>query len=138
MRKLIFTAALCAFLSTPALAADFKPYLGLDLQRMSLSYNNSYGIGGGNSLNGETLLQDNLDGVNIHVGSRISEFFGLELGYFQTQTGGKSIVAGTTVGPGLVAAANFKTDVKVRGFTLDGMGYLPLGDNKMFELCQNI
>lgn len=58
----------------------------------------------------------------------------MELGYFRTKEEGKNIAAGSTVGPGTVAAANFTTDVKLYGFTLDALGYLPIGAEDRFEL----
>lgn len=136
MKKLLTTAACLAALSFPAHAQEFnfKPYIGFDLQRTAYSYNDNYDIGGGLALDGDAILEDNLDGFNIHVGNRFSKHFGLELGYFRTKEEGKNIANGATVGPGTVATADFSTDVKVHGLTLDGLGYLPLGEQERFEL----
>lgn len=129
MKKLLLTTALVA-LSAPAYADSvvFKPYVGFDLQRSVYSYNDNYDIGGGLALDGETVLEDALNGFNIHIGNRFHENFGLEFGYFRTKEESKNIAAGTIVGPGTVAGADFETDVKVSGFTLDALGYVPLGN----------
>ena len=140
MKKVLCVVALMAVLSFPAHAEKMKlnPYLGFDLQRSIYDYNSNYDIGGGVVLNGNTLLEDSLDGFNIHVGNRFHENFGVEFGYFRTKEEGKNIVAGTTIGPGVVAAANFSTDVKIQGVTLDGLGYFPLGVEKRFELIGTV
>ena len=141
MKKLLCTAACMAAFTFPAhifpakaQEINFKPYVGFDLQRSIYDYNDNYDIGGGLALNGNTILEDSLNGLNIHVGNRFHKNFGAELGYFRTKEEGKNIVNGATVGPATVATADFSTDVKVQGFTLDGLGYLPLGEDEKFEL----
>ena len=136
MKKLLCTAACLAAFSFPAQAQEMnlKPYIGFDLQRSVYDYNDNYGIGGGLALDGDAILEDSFDGFNIHVGNRFHKNFGAELGYFRTKEESKSIAAGATVGPGTVATAAFSTDVKVQGVTLDGLGYLPLGEKEQFEL----
>lgn len=136
MKKLLCTAAALAAISLPAQAQEItmKPYVGIDLMRTSLSYNESYNAGGGIVLNGESLLDDSLNGFNIHVGNRFHKNFGVELGYFRTSEGKKNIAAGATVGPGVVAAVPFTSKVKLSGFTLDALGYLPVDDQNRFEL----
>ncbi len=136
MKKLLCTAACLAAFTFPAQAQEvnFNPYVGFDLQRSTYDYNNSYDIGGGLALNGNTILEDSFNGLNIHVGNRFHKNFGAELGYFRTKEESKSIAAGATVGPGTVATGAFSTDVKVQGFTLDGLGYLPLDEKEQFEL----
>lgn len=136
MKKLLHTAVALAAFTLPAQAQEinFKPYVGFDLQRTNINYNDNYDIGGGLALDGNSILEDSLDGFNIHVGNRFHKNFGMELGYFRTKEEGKNIAAGSTVGPGTVAAANFTTDVKLYGFTLDALGYLPIGAEDRFEL----
>lgn len=132
MYKLIATTACLAVLSDPALAGNMTlaPYIGFDLQRTTYDYNDSYDIGGGLALDGDAILEDSLDGFNIHVGNRFHENFGVELGYFRTREEGKAIASGATVGPGTVATADFTTDVKVQGFTLDALGLMPLPETE--------
>ena len=115
------------------MAQEFKPYIGFDLQRMNMDYNKSYNVSG-NSVNVNTILNDSLDGANVHVGGRYGKYFGMELGYFRTQEETKNVATGTAVGPGVIATANFSTKVRVQGITLDGMGYLPLTESGQFEL----
>jgi len=136
MKNLLCTAAMLAAITLPAQAQEinFKPYVGFDLQRTNIDYNDNYDIGGGLALNGNTILEDSLNGFNVHVGNRFHKNFGAELGYFRTKEESKSIAAGSTVGPGTVAGADFTTDVKIQGITLDALGYLPLGAEKRFEL----
>lgn len=133
LKKLLLTSAI-VMLSLPAHAQELKPYIGLDLMRLNVDYNDNIGVAPGVALNGNTLLEDSLNGLNIHVGSRFHKNFAVELGYFRTQEEEKNIAAGTTIGPGVVAAANFQTSVQLQGLTLDGLGYLPLGQNGMFDL----
>ncbi len=136
MKNLLCTAAILAAITTPARAQEvtFKPYVGFDLQRTNVNYNDNYDIGGGLAVDGNTILEDSLNGFNVHVGNRFHKNFGAELGYFRTKEEGKSIAAGSTVGPGTVAAADFTTDVKIQGVTLDALGYLPLDAKGQFEL----
>ncbi len=133
-----FMAALAAlaFVSEVEAAelANLKPYVGIDLMRSVYDYNKNYDIGGGLALDGDAILDDSLDGLSIHAGIRPHRNFGLELGYFRTREEGKNIAGGSLVGPGMVAPADFSTDVKVQGLTLDGLGYLPLGEQERFEL----
>lgn len=112
----------------------FKPYVGIDLQHQAVDYNSDIDLGGGMLLDGNSVLEDGLNGINIHVGNRFNKYFGGELGYFRTQNESKSIAAGDSVGNGLVAATDFKTDVQLQGITLDALGYLPLGASERFEL----
>ena len=91
-------------------------------------------FGGGLALDGNTILEDSLDGLNIHVGNRFYKNLGVEFGYFRTKEESKSIANGTTVGSGIVTAVDFSTDVKVQGIMLDGLGYLPLDKEGKFEL----
>ncbi|MCB9991228.1 MAG: porin family protein [Rhodospirillales bacterium] len=137
MRKLLCTVAALAAFNFPAQAEEslpFKPYVGVDLMRVNADYNNNYDAGGGVTLDGNALLEDSLNGFGIHVGNRFHKNFGAELGYFRTREEGKDIAAGETVGPGVVAAVPFSTDVKIHGFTLDGLGYLPLDEDSTVEL----
>lgn len=140
MKKLLCTAAVLAAITIPAQAqeATFKPYIGIDLMRMAVNYNDNYNAGGGVILDGNALLEDSLDGLSIHVGNRFHKNFGVELGYFRTREEDKDIAAGATVGPGVVAAAPFTTSVKVQGFTLDGLGYLPVTESGQFELIGTV
>lgn len=139
MKTFLKTAACVAVLTMAgtAQAADIKslnPYVGFDLQRSVYNYNDNYDIGGGLALDGDAILEDALDGVNVHFGIRPHKNFGAELSYFRTREEGKNIASGSTVGPGTVATADFSTDVQVQGITLDGLGYLPLGAEERFEL----
>lgn len=113
--------------------ASLKPYVGFDLLRSVYDYGEE-DLGGGVVLDGGALLDDTLDGLNIHAGIRPHRNFGVELGYFRTRKADKDISAGSTIGPGLVAATDFSTDTRVQGVTLDALGYLPLGEAGRFEL----
>ncbi len=140
MNTLIKTSlGLAALLMTmPAQAQEFKPafapYVGLDLVHYNASYNDNYDAGGGIFLDGDALLEDGLNGLNIHVGNRFSKHFGAELGYFRTRDEDRDIAAGAAVGPGVVAAVPFQTKTQLQGITLDALGYLPVGPEDRFEL----
>jgi opacity protein-like surface antigen len=133
MKKLLLTtAALMAFVPF-AQAQDLKPYVGIDLQRTLYSYNDSDDIGG-TILDDNKILNDVLNGFNLHVGNRFHKNFGAELGVFYNRKATKNISTGDDIGPSTVAAADFSTNVKTYGATLDGIGYLPLGTAQKFEL----
>ena len=137
MKKQLLTAAALVAFVTSAHAEDsvvFKPYVGVDVQRSVYSYNDNYDAGGGAFLDGDLILEDALNGMNIHIGSRVHENVGVELGYFRTKEEGKTIANGSTVGPGTVATADFTTKTKSSGFTLDALGYVPVDEQKRFEL----
>lgn len=129
MKKLLCTAALLAALTSTAQAQEMKPYVGVDLQRTLYNYNDNIDIGGGAFLNGNTVLNDALNGIGIHVGNRFTKNFGAEFGGFYNREASKSIANGTVVGAGpTVAGGDFTTDVKSYGLALDGLAYLPLND----------
>ena len=131
MKKLLCTAAMLAALTTTAQAAEFssKPYVGIDLQRTLYNYNDNEDLGGGAFLNYNTVLNDALNGVNIHIGNRFNKNFGAEFGGFYNRKATKSIANGTVVGAGpTTATGDFSTEVKTYGLTLDGLAYLPLND----------
>lgn len=135
--SLLATCALIAGISAPALAGSndmrIRPYLGFDLQRTNYSYNENYAVPGG-ALNGETILEDTLDGGNIHIGARLGKYLGIEAGYFHNIDKDKDIAAGTLVGPGTIALAAFSTNVETKGFSLDLMGYIPIDQSSKLEL----
>lgn len=133
MKKLLL---LSAFMPSMAFANDFtfQPYVGADFLHSVYSYNDNYDAGSGLFLDGDIILEDSLNGLNVHIGNRFHQNFGAELGYFRTQEESKDIATGTVVGPGTVAAADFTTDVQVSGFTVDALGYLPIGQQYPFEL----
>lgn len=138
IKSAAFVAALAALplFTSPAQAEglkDLNPYVGIDVQRSVYNYSNE-DLGGGIVIDNDTLLEDSLDGLNIHAGVRPYKHFGAELGYFRTREESKNISAGDTVGPGLVAGTDFSTDVQIQGITLDALGYLPLGEEERFEL----
>lgn len=111
MKKLLCAAALLAVTTTPALAQEYRPYVGVDYQLTRVDFD---GAG-----------DENLHGANIHVGTRFDNNFGVELGYFRTQS---KEASGNIVG--------IPVDMKGRmqGVTLDGLGYLPMTDDKKLEL----
>jgi len=137
LKSAAFVAALTATIawSHTTQARDFKPYMGIDLQRFEVDYNNNYSIGGGLALDGSAILEDSLDSFNIHGGNRFHKRFGLELGYFRTKEEGRNIPAGSIIGPGLPpTAVSFSTDVRIQGVTLDALGYFPVGKEERVEL----
>lgn len=106
-------------------AEDIKPYMGLDYQHIHANYG-SEDIGGGAVINDGTVINDELNGANIHAGVRAYKNFGVEAGYFRTAWAGKNIATGTTIGPGLVTAVPLTTNVQAQGVTLDVLGYIPV------------
>lgn len=86
----------------------FKPYVGADYDQVHVDYAH------GN----DDVLEDNLNGGDVHVGARIHKYLGFELGYLDTLKGKDSNVLGTGV--------DSKTNVK--GGTFDALGYYPIYD----------
>jgi len=142
MKKFLYTtAAITAIIfSTTAHAKDMNLksyYLGVDYQRVINNYSSNINAGGGNFLNGNSFIQDSLNGGNIHIGKNFNKNFGIELGYFRTENKSKNIPINTTIGSNgapLVTTVALSTKVKLQGVTLDGMAYLPLGDSNKFNL----
>jgi opacity protein-like surface antigen len=120
-------------IATSANAADLSklnPYIGADFQHTAYEFAST----ASNSLNPDLLLEDALNGFNIHAGVRPHKNIGLEVGFFNNFEENKSIANGAPVGGGLVATTDFSTDVSSFGFTVDAMGYLPIDKQERFEL----
>lgn len=139
MKKTAFalTIALAAITTMPAYADNasynWNPYIGADYQRMQYKYN-SNDTSAGIALDDNDLLQQGLNGGDLHIGVRPTKNLGAELGYFRTMNESKDIAAGASLGPGVVAATSFSTKVRVQGITLDALGYLPLDKNDTVDL----
>lgn len=138
LSKLILSTAIAGVMTSTANAGSLKelnPYIGIDYQRTTLDYNSNYTkFGGGTSVDGNVILEDALNGFNVHAGIRPHKHVGFELGYFYNIEESKSIANGSTVGTGTVATANFTTDVTTQGLTFDALGYLPIDKQERFEL----
>lgn len=105
MKRIIFV--LCLLVSMNAYASDFyfKPYVGADYDYTSINYND----------NADSILSDSLSGGDVHIGARIHKYLGFEASYFDTASSSKNV--------GIL-----NTNVKLEGYTLDAMGYLPVAD----------
>lgn len=138
LKDLLITTAISGLISSTAIAGSLKelqPYVGMDYQRTMLDYNNNYTeLGSGTSVNGNIVLEDALNGFNIHAGVKPHKNVGFEIGYFYNIEESKDIANGSSVGSGTVATADFTTDVKSQGLTFDALGYLPIGQQEKFEL----
>lgn len=136
----------CGMSAFPALAAEDgaagdppwqtffpHPYLGLDYDRVGANYNTvtDHHIVSllGPGLNYDQLISDTFDGLDFHMGARFLKYFGAEAGYLWTGDQEKKNLVGIS---GLDSVAHF------RGFTFDGLGYLPLGDSQRFELIGTV
>lgn len=111
MKKHLAAAALTtALIAGPAMADSpyFNPYAGIDYQFASVDFD-------------APLDDDGFHGANIHIGNRFTRNFGLELGYFRMREESQNLGAATA-------------KAKYHGATLDALGYLPLGEQKSFEL----
>ena len=133
-KKIISLFVLSTGLAAPALAVStpgdgnavpvgffFKPYVGADYQYISASYKDNIG---GTGVSGGDLYADSFNGGDIHIGARVHKYLGFETGYFDTAHSSQSNILGTTV----------KSSAKLDGWTLDAMGYLPIGESQKFEL----
>jgi opacity protein-like surface antigen len=98
----------------------FKPYVGADYQYSSVSYKNI----GNTAYSYGDILADSFNGGDVHIGARVHQNLGFEVGYFDNASESKSNILGT----------NATSSAKFDGWTLDAMGYLPIGESKKFEL----
>lgn len=114
MKKIVIAIGALLLLSAPAFAEySLNPYIGVDLDRNDVTYNDG----------AEAAVDDSLYGLNAHIGIRPSQNWGAEFGFFRTQEGSKDNVVGTAV----------DTKVKRYGVNLDAIGYLPISQDKRFE-----
>jgi len=109
-------------LPTPAVQSGFffNPYVGADYQYSSISYEAIPGT----PYSYSDFFADSFNGGDVHVGARIHRYLGFEVGYFDNASSSKSNILGTSVG----------SSVKFDGWTLDALGYFPLGESDKFEL----
>lgn len=133
MNKTLLAMTAALLLTTSANADDWTtklhPYIGADYELTHLNYNNNYNASGGAIIDGDKVFQNNLNGLNVHVGIKPGTYWGAELGYFDTTNETKHVAAGASVGPGTVAAIPFDGKSKLQGGTLDALGYLPVYKN---------
>lgn len=113
-RFLLTTIAAVTSMSSAYAAEDeffFKPYVGADYQ-YNYYGNEDFGAG----VKSDDIMDTGLHGGNIHAGARVHKYLGAEFGYFQTQEGSKDLAAG------------IESNVKIKGATLDVLGYLPVAE----------
>ncbi len=128
LKTTLYLSAL-ALLSAPAQANTpnffFKPYVGADYQFTSVNYEDDIG---GTGINGDDIANDSLHGVHLHVGARVHKHLGIEAGYIWGDEADKTNVLSTGI----------NTKTSVHGFTLDALGYLPVGDSGKFEFIGTV
>lgn len=123
--KNLKTALLCAaavtMMSAPAKAESnffFKPYVGAEYQHTVVDYATLEGI------DFDDVYEDNFNGGAIYVGARVHDHLGVEVGYSRTTEEDVNNVLGTGV----------NTSLKLQSFTLDLLGYYPMGEAQKVEL----
>ncbi len=120
MKKLFFIpAALIAFLTTNASAAEVKPFAGL-----SINYSEFDGDDADMDL-----VEDRLSSFTVNAGVQINRYFSVEAFYQKSTNEDK-----TNTGYQLIATGNpasVKTKVKFDAFGLDFKGYLPTSVNSL-------
>lgn len=133
LRNCLYTVSLIAMgcVASAAHAAEasrnnynlfFKPYVGADYQYTSVDYQDDPTIG----ITGDSIADDTLHGVNMHVGARVHRYLGFEAGYLLTDNGTKKNVLGTGI----------NTKTRLYGYNIDAMGYFPLSG--WFELIGTV
>ena len=126
MKKLMATAmVVAAATSTPALAMDFNPYVGLDYAYGNANYKSQSGV------SGDDIFGNDFHGVNPYIGAQVHENVSVELGYLETGRKSKSFDAALLGGAGTAT-----TETKLKGFHIDAVGNIPLTDK--FDLLGNI
>ena len=126
-QKHILTAAffLAASTATPALAADFKPYVGVDFSYLNADYENGVDL----------IADDEFTGVNPYIGVQVHKNIGLEVGYLETGRSDKSF-DGTAITVGGTAVGGDSSSTKISGFHLDVVGSHRLTEK--FELLGTV
>lgn len=115
MKTAIFTFILTAIAGTAqADGLFFKPYVGADYQFTHIDYQDD----------NSSILAKSLEGGDAHIGARIHQNLGFEVGYLQTAEATKNNVLGS----------GFDTKLKLSGYTFDALGYLPITSDKKLEL----
>lgn len=105
--------------AAPSTSTDdffFKPYVGADYQYSQYGNKNI-----GTGVKSDNIVDTGLNGGDIHIGARVHQYLGFELGYGQTEEGKKS-AAGYSIG----GVPLGETKVQVKSATLDAMGYYPV------------
>lgn len=131
MKKLLL---LSVFIPSTAFAG-WTPYVGIDAQRTDYDYNSDYDYGGGVTLDGNAILEDSLNGLNIHVGNKFNEYVGVELGIFKNKDESKATETGDDIGS-INSPTDFTTKAETRGITLDALGYYPI--HEKFDLIGTV
>ena len=121
--------ALAVLVPSIASAADysdffFKPYVGADYQYTSVDFKNVPGT----AYNYGSVFADSFSGGDVHIGARVHKYLGFELGYSDTLSESKSSILGTTA----------SSSARIDAWTLDAMGYLPVGESQKFELIGDL
>jgi opacity protein-like surface antigen len=123
MRKFSWLLAITIVCTASAAKADndwyFKPYGGIDYQHVGVDYKNVIP-----SISTSSVLNDSLNGFDIHAGARVNKYLGGEIGYLWTGEAGKNNVLGT----------GLNTTTQVTGWTFDALGYLPVTSDQKLEL----
>jgi len=101
----------------------FQPYVGVGYTRANVDFGTSDGVDWSNH------VPKDYNAFNIFAGSRIHKHLGFELGYTHSDEPSR-----TTTGAG--GSVNIKT--KVKAYTFDALGYLPLPVNEKVELIGSI
>ena len=110
IRSLLAALALALGLATPAIAADdLTPYVGVDYQYVVPSFAKFI----------SSSMPGGAQGGDVHVGLRVNQFVGAELGWSDTTAAKASNVNG------LFSSSS----ITINGPTLDILGYLPLTDS---------
>ncbi len=106
MRKTLLLAGVACLFSLQSKAADFKPYIGLDAGASHIEYTSYQSTGL------ENYFDENFGIASLNIGTRIGDYFGLELS--------------TT---GSTASENSGVDFSYSSVGLDAFGYVPLTTN---------
>lgn len=125
-RIIIALAVLFPSIASAANYSDFffKPYIGADYQYTDVNFTNISGT----PYNYGDVFADSFSGGDVHIGARVHKNLGFELGYSDTLSESKSNILGSTA----------SSSSRIDAWTLDAMGYLPLGASQKFELIGDL
>jgi hypothetical protein len=119
---LTVTCAAAALAAEPSAAQPFLrgSYAGADLVYTHINYG-TINLGAG-PVDAETIFDNDVWHGNVHLGTRLSDLFAIEAGYFWIPAQDKAIFSGNA------------SSVQVRGVTLDGHVFMALDPQRRFEV----
>jgi hypothetical protein len=122
---LMFTSIPCAFAAPEINFSDLVYYSGIDLQQRGVQLKQGYGSG---------MFADRLPQLNVYFGTKINDYFAIEIGYESTSEEEKSATLysgeslfGTVIDTTVPVTIDYSTNkIRMRGSHFDIVGLIPV------------